>query len=41
SSPQGEHERLANPTFAVSDGEITIKFHPYTLRQIVDSERNG
>ncbi|CNF37463.1 protein yecM [Yersinia enterocolitica] len=41
SSPQGEHERLANPTFAVSDGEITIKFHPYTLRQIVDSERNS
>ncbi|CNH96674.1 VOC family protein [Yersinia vastinensis] len=40
SSPQGEHERLANPTLAVSDGEITIKFHPYTLRQIVDSERN-
>lgn len=40
SSPQGEHERLANPTFAVSDGEITIKFHPYTLRQIIDSERN-
>lgn len=41
SSPQGEHERLANPTLAVSDGEITIKFHPYTLRQIVDSERNA
>ncbi|WP_174849381.1 VOC family protein [Yersinia artesiana] len=40
SSPQGEHERLANPTLAVSDGEITIKFHPYTLRQIVNSERN-
>lgn len=40
SSPQGEHERLANPTFAVSDGEITIKFHPYTLRQIIDSECN-
>lgn len=40
SSPQGEHERLANPTLAVSDGEITIKFHPYTLWQIVDSERN-
>ncbi|CNE09855.1 VOC family protein [Yersinia kristensenii] len=41
SSPQGEHERLANPTLAVSDGEVTIKFHPYTLRQIIDSERNG
>ncbi|WP_145556913.1 VOC family protein [Yersinia canariae] len=40
SSPQGQHERLANPTLAVSDGEITIKFHPYTLRQIVDSERD-
>lgn len=41
SSPQGEHERLSNPTLAVSDGEITIKFHPYTLRQIVDSEHSG
>lgn len=41
SSPQGEHERLANPTFAVSDGEITIKFHPYTLRQIIDSEHHN
>ncbi|CNH95406.1 VOC family protein [Yersinia pekkanenii] len=41
SSPQGQHERLANPTLAVSDGEVTIKFHPYTLRQIVASERNG
>ncbi|WP_029813827.1 VOC family protein, partial [Yersinia pestis] len=35
SSPHGEHERLSNPTLAVSDGEITIKFHPYTLRQII------
>ncbi|WP_029817811.1 VOC family protein, partial [Yersinia pestis] len=25
----------SNPTLAVSDGEITIKFHPYTLRQII------
>jgi uncharacterized protein len=41
SAPQGEHERLTNPTLAVSDGEITIKFHPYTLRQIVVSERNA
>lgn len=41
SSPQGEHERLANPTLAVSDGEITIKFHPHTLRQIIDSEHHN
>ncbi|HFT5240171.1 TPA: VOC family protein [Yersinia enterocolitica] len=41
SSPQGEHERLVNPTLAVSDGEITIKFHPYTLRQIIESEHNN
>ncbi|WP_145563974.1 VOC family protein [Yersinia aldovae] len=39
SSPQGEDERLPNPTLAVTDGQITIKFHPYTLRQIVASEQ--
>ncbi|MDI4746125.1 VOC family protein, partial [Salmonella enterica subsp. enterica serovar Kentucky] len=28
SSPQGEHERLPNPTLAVTDGRVTVKFHP-------------
>ncbi|MGG7667557.1 VOC family protein [Yersinia sp. J1] len=41
SSPKGEAERLANPTLVVSNGAITIKFHPYTLRQIIDSEHNS
>lgn len=41
SSPKGKTERLPNPTLAVSNGVITIKFHPYTLRQIVDSEHNN
>jgi predicted metalloenzyme YecM len=39
SSPQGEHERLPNPTLAITDGSVTIKFHPYSLRDIVASER--
>ncbi|MFS6803961.1 VOC family protein [Edwardsiella tarda] len=39
SHPQGEGERLPNPTLAVGDRLTTIKFHPYTLRAIVASER--
>lgn len=39
SSPQGEGERLPNPTLAVSDGKITIKFHPWSLKEIVASEQ--
>ncbi|HEJ9093968.1 TPA: VOC family protein [Serratia odorifera] len=38
SSPKGEGERLPNPTLAITDGSVTIKFHPYTLREIVASE---
>lgn len=38
SSPQGENERLPNPTLAVSDGQTTIKFHPWRLEEIVASE---
>ncbi|MCC3747401.1 VOC family protein [Rouxiella badensis] len=41
SSPKGEHERLPNPTLAITDGTITLKFHPYTLREIVASEREA
>ena len=40
SSPKGEHERLANPTLAITDGTLTIKFHPHSLREIVASERD-
>lgn len=39
SSPQGQNERLPNPTLAVTDGSITIKFHPWSLKEIVASEQ--
>lgn len=39
SSPKGEHERLPNPTFAVTDGKVTIKFHPWSIERIVASEQ--
>lgn len=39
SSPHGEGERLPNPTLAVTDGKITIKFHPWSLKEIVASEQ--
>lgn len=38
SLPQGAGERLANPVLAVTDGQITIKFHPWSLQEIVASE---
>ncbi|MEI2264123.1 VOC family protein [Erwinia sp. CGal63] len=38
SAPKGEGERLPNPTLAVSDGRVTIKFHPWSLKEIVESE---
>ena len=38
SAPKGERERLPNPTLAVTDGKVTIKFHPWTLEEIVASE---
>ncbi|MEE3649532.1 MULTISPECIES: VOC family protein [unclassified Brenneria] len=40
SSPQGEKERIPNPTLAVTNGKVTIKFHPFDIRDIVASE-NG
>jgi predicted metalloenzyme YecM len=39
SSPKGEHERLPNPTLAVTDGSVTVKFHPWSIEQIVASEQ--
>lgn len=41
SSPKGENERLPNPTLAVTDKIVTIKFHPFTIEEIVESERQG
>ncbi|NIG87591.1 VOC family protein [Serratia symbiotica] len=34
---QGEGDRLPNPSLAISDGSMTIKFHPYSIREIVTS----
>lgn len=38
SAPKGEGERLLNPTLAISDGRVTIKFHPWSLKEVVESE---
>ncbi|HFZ8993099.1 TPA: VOC family protein [Citrobacter freundii] len=40
SSPKGERERLANPTLAVTDRSVTIKFHPWSIEAIVASEQS-
>lgn len=39
SQPKGQQERLPNPTLAVSNGEITIKYHPFSLKKIIESEK--
>ena len=39
SAPKAEGERLPNTTFAVTDGKVTLKFHPWSLEEIVLSER--
>ncbi|EKT57495.1 VOC family protein [Providencia sneebia] len=39
SQPKGQQERLPNPTLAVSNGLITIKYHPFTLKKIIESEK--
>lgn len=41
SAPKGEGERLPNPTLAVTDGRVTIKFHPWSLKEVVTSEISG
>ncbi|WP_042958835.1 VOC family protein [Erwinia tasmaniensis] len=38
SAPQGAGEKLPNPTLSVTDGQVTIKFHPWSLKEIVASE---
>lgn len=38
SQPKGQSERLDNPTLAVTNGIITIKYHPFTLKDIIKSE---
>ncbi|MEX0425704.1 VOC family protein [Providencia rettgeri] len=39
SQPKGQQERLPNPTLAVSNGEITVKYHPFPLKKIIESEK--
>ncbi|MDG3088608.1 VOC family protein [Vibrio hannami] len=39
SSPKGEGERLPNPTVAFKKDGICIKLHPWSLKQIVESEK--
>lgn len=39
SEPRDAVERLPNPTLAVTDGRVTIKFHPYSLRAVIGDER--
>ncbi|WCG81523.1 VOC family protein [Pectobacterium sp. A5351] len=41
SSPQGEKERMPNPTLAVTNGKVTIKFHPFDIRDVVASEMSS
>ena len=41
SSPKGARERLPNPTLAVTDGKVTIKFHPWSIEAIVASEQSA
>ena len=38
SEPKGDKERLPNPTVAVTNGQVTLKYHPYSLQKIVESE---
>ncbi|MFT4464832.1 MAG: VOC family protein [Sodalis sp. (in: enterobacteria)] len=39
SQPRSQEETLANPTLAISDGRVTVKFHPHRLRDIVTTAR--
>lgn len=39
SSPQGDRQRLANPTVAFKWQGVCLKLHPYSLRQVIESER--
>ncbi|MCG7495802.1 VOC family protein [Vibrio sp. Of7-15] len=39
SSPQGEHERLANPTVAFKKNGVCIKLHPHSLKAVIESEQ--
>ncbi|WP_237386454.1 VOC family protein [Xenorhabdus sp. Sc-CR9] len=38
SHPKGNNERLPNPTLAITNSEVTVKFHPFSIKDIVKSE---
>lgn len=38
SQPVAKGETLTNPTFSVTKNDISIKFHPYSIRDIIASE---
>ena len=40
SAPKAQGEMLPNITFAITDGKVTLKFHPWSLEEIVLSERD-
>lgn len=39
SSPQGENERLSNPTIAFKKNGVCIKLHPHALKRVIESEQ--
>lgn len=39
SAPQNPNDVLPNPTFAITDGRATIKFHPHSLRAVAADGR--
>ncbi|GLT17404.1 VOC family protein [Vibrio zhanjiangensis] len=41
SSPKGEGERISNPTIAFKHQGICVKFHPHSLKKIVESEHSA
>ncbi|OOE77027.1 hypothetical protein BZG23_01435 [Salinivibrio sp. ML290] len=41
SEPQVAGERLANPTIAFKQNGVCVKFHPYSLAQIIASEASA
>lgn len=40
SNPKSEGEQLPNPTLAITDDGITIKFHPHSILKIIKSSVN-
>lgn len=38
SNPKAEGEKLANLTLAISNGAVTIKLHPYSIRKVIANE---